>query len=154
MSSPSTSTPDPMVSRRWIDPRDRRPWQVSVGPVRRLGGRDRDPVPTVAFQRPGTPKQVLRVGCCARAEASFPGFGDQHLALCLDAARRGGRIWMHPESGELWWIQSDPDGGGRRVHLRSARGEIEVEGGGVSSATELSDRDIVRLVGRRAAGAG
>lgn len=115
-----------MSTRRWRDPRDGRSWEVSVSRVSRIGGAEplvgsrngtessgppADPAAsvsgraTVCFDLLTTPRRAFSVTCSVRAEGLFPRMRDQELALCLDAARRGGRIWVDPRDGELWWVQ-------------------------------------------------
>lgn len=138
-----------MVTRRWTDPRNRRRWEVSAGRVRRSGsapGRDEGPR-VLSFHHLATPRQDLRVDCCDRAEESLGKLGDQHLALCLDAARTGGFLWVDPRDREIWWIRSDVDGSGEpRIHLRSARGDHRVSGTVGAEPAELTEEEILTLV--------
>lgn len=113
-----------MTTRRWRDPRDGRSWEVSVARVGRLaehGPSPKRPAPaapsptpsfpsdtpvaTVSFDLLTTPKRGFSAACCERAEDLVPRMADQEMALCLEAARRGGRVWVDPRDGELWWVQ-------------------------------------------------
>lgn len=162
-----------MTTRRWRDPRDGRSWEVTVSRVTRLGADRRSPDAsspaaasrpasgagaspdhaTVAFDLLTTPKRGFATSCCERSERLVPRMEDQEMALCLEAARRGGRVWVDPRSGELWWVQGY--GRGRRSG-GAASGELPVVFQSVRSAvgarcdgvpvTRLSDTELTALL--------
>lgn len=119
------------------------------------GGRWRTrEIRTFCFDATGTPKRGFTVDCCHRAEAILPEMLDQHLALCLDAARRGGKVWVDPRDGELWWVQEYgervPESPQRRetphpVIFQSARGTVGSQNVLGRPVTELEDDELIQL---------
>lgn len=161
-----------MTTRRWRDPRDGRSWEVSVSRVGRLAEpslerpapvtpsptpsspSDAPVVATVSFDLLTTPKRGFSAACCERAEDLVPRMADQEMALCLEAARRGGRVWVDPRDGELWWVQ----GYGRvsrkgpvpsrplPVVFQSVRSAVGVRSEHGRWVTELTDTDLATLL--------
>lgn len=124
-----------MKTRRWKDPRSRRVWEVTVTPVARCGapaegGDGRRPRRKIAvcFDSTATPRQELVACGCDRLEEALERLSDQELALCLEAARDGAFLWVHPRDGELWYVLRDeePGAAGSRwtVRFRSSRGDL------------------------------
>lgn len=154
-----------MTTRRWRDPRDGRAWEVTVSRVTRLGASGRIPdasspaaaLPehtTVAFDLLTTPKRGFATSCCERSERLVPAMEDQEMALCLEAARRGGRVWVDPRSGELWWVQgygrARRSGGPHFAELpvvfQSVRSAVGARSPDGVPVTWLSDTELAALL--------
>lgn len=109
---------------------------------------------TVSFDLLTTPKRGFAAACCERAEDLVPSMADQEMALCLEAARRGGRIWVDPRDGELWWVQ----GYGRvsrsrpvpprplPVVFQSVRSAVGARSEDGRWVTELTDAELATLL--------
>ena len=96
----------------------------------------------VCFDTTGTPRQGLLVDCCERAEGVFPDLADQDLALCLEAARHGGLLWVDPRDGELWWVQERD----ATLEMRSAASTVRVANDTGKVLLDLGDRDLTALL--------
>lgn len=127
-----------------------RTWEVTV--MGRAVG-SRMPVArrrhTVCFDTTGTPRQGgLLVDCCERAETVFPDLEDQDLALCLEAARNGGLLWVDPRDGDLWWV-TERQG---ILEMRSSGNTLQVPNTSGKTLGELNDPELTVLLDQAAVG--
>lgn len=109
---------------------------------------------TVSFDLLTTPKRGFAAACCERAEQLVPRMPDQQMALCLEAARRGGRVWVDPRDGELWWVQGYGHAARSRpaatrllpVVFQSVRDAVGARAGGGRAVTELTQAELTALL--------
>lgn len=108
---------------------------------------------TVSFDLLTTPKRGFSAACCERAEDLVPRMADQEMALCLEAARRGGRVWVDPRDGELWWVQgygrvsrNGPPSRPLPVVFQSVRSAVGARSEHGRWVTELTDTELATLL--------
>lgn len=138
-----------LTGRRWTDPRDQRTWEVTACHVR--GTPTRGPretplpdagSPALCFDSAATPRRGHSVPCCSHLEGRLEDLDDQAVALCLDAARVGGFLWLDDRTGEVWWVRAEDDA----LKLRGRAREVEIRPAPPFEPADLDDGALRSLL--------
>lgn len=108
---------------RWKDPRTGRVWEVCTCSPADTDGRATGLV--LDFQSTDTPRVGHTLPCCDGVARVIGELEDQELALCLDAAVRGGYLWVDTRDAALWWVREREDGRRRTIRFVGSAGELD-----------------------------